>query len=65
MALNGQPIEPGKTYKVAGWASVQENVQGEAIWDVVAKYLRDQRRVSPRKLNNPVIRGLQNNPGLV
>jgi hypothetical protein len=32
---------------------------------VVAKYLRDQRRVSPRKLNNPVIRGLQNNPGLV
>jgi len=65
MALNGQPIEPGKTYKVAGWASVQENVQGEAIWDVVAKYLRDQRRISPRKLNNPVIRGLQNNPGLV
>nr|MCU0952658.1 5'-nucleotidase C-terminal domain-containing protein [Burkholderiaceae bacterium] len=43
MRLAGKPIDPNKTYKVAGWASVQENVQGEPIWDVVAKYLRDQK----------------------
>ncbi|MFN9030871.1 MAG: thiosulfohydrolase SoxB [Betaproteobacteria bacterium] len=62
MRLNGRPIEPGKTYKVAGWASVQEDVQGEPIWDVVAKYLRDQKRITPRKLNNPRI-ALPSNPG--
>ncbi|MCA3218840.1 MAG: thiosulfohydrolase SoxB [Burkholderiales bacterium] len=62
MRLNGRPVEPGKTYKVAGWASVQEDVQGEPIWDVVAKYLRDQKRITPRKLNNPRI-ALPSNPG--
>jgi S-sulfosulfanyl-L-cysteine sulfohydrolase len=64
MVLNGRPIEPAKTYKVAGWASVQDNVRGEPIWDVVASYLRDRKRIAPRQLNNPTIRGLSSNPGL-
>ena len=64
MMLGGKPIEPGKTYKVAGWASVQENVQGEPIWDVVAKYLRDEKVLKPRKLNLPTIKGMKGNPGL-
>jgi len=64
MRLAGKPIDPRKTYKVAGWASVQENVQGEPIWDVVAKYLRDQKVLTPRKLNLPIIKGMQGNPGL-
>ena len=64
MRLAGKPIDPKKTYKVAGWASVQENVQGEPIWDVVAKYLRDQKVLTPRKLNLPIIKGMQGNPGL-
>jgi sulfur-oxidizing protein SoxB len=63
MRLDGRPIEPGKTYKVAGWASVQEGVKGEPVWDVVAKYLREQKRISPRKLNAPTIR-LPANPGV-
>ncbi len=64
MMLGGKPIEPKKTYKVAGWASVQENVQGEPIWDVVAKYLRDQKVIKPLKLNLPAIKGMKGNPGL-
>ncbi len=64
MMLGGKPIEPKKTYKVAGWASVQENVQGEAIWDVVAKYLREQKVIKPLKLNLPTIKGMKGNPGL-
>ena len=35
LTLNGKPIDANKTYKVAGWASVQQ-VAGEPIWDVVA-----------------------------
>ena len=64
MALNGKPIEPGKTYKVAGWASVQEGVTGEPIWDVVAKYLRDQKVLKAPRLNTPTIKGMKGNPGL-
>ncbi len=42
----GEPIEAGKRYTVAGWASVKENVQGPAVYDVVEKYLRTQSNIS-------------------
>jgi len=64
MTLGGKPIDPKKNYKVAGWASVQEGATGEPVWDVVAKYLREQKVVRPRKLNLPAIKGMQGNPGL-
>ncbi len=64
MTLGGKPIEPGRTYKLAGWASVQEGVTGEPVWDVVAKYLRDQKVLKPRTPNLPVIKGIKGNPGL-
>ena len=64
MRLNGKPIEAGKTYKVAGWAPVAEGAKGEPIWDVVAGYLRDRKAVPPLRLNQPVIKGVSNNPGL-
>lgn len=40
-----QPIEPERNYVVAGWASVNEGVQGPPIWDVVSKYLADVKTV--------------------
>ena len=63
MTLNGKPIDPSKNYKVAGWASVQQ-VEGEPIWDVVARWLRPQGRVHGVNANQPDIVGLQNNQGL-
>jgi len=64
MRLNGKPIEPGKNYKVASWASVQEGVTGEPVWEVVAKFLRDQKTITPRQLNLPQMTGIKGNPGL-
>ena len=43
----GTPLEPGKTYVVAGWGSVNENVEGPAIWDLLGDYLKSQRELSP------------------
>jgi S-sulfosulfanyl-L-cysteine sulfohydrolase len=63
MKLNGKSIDPSRTYKVAGWASVQEGVTGEPIWDVVATYLRDRKVIKPR-LNLPDMIGVKGNPGL-
>jgi sulfur-oxidizing protein SoxB len=64
MRLNGEPIEANKTYKVAGWASVQEGVKGEPVWDVVATYLRDRKVIAPRRLNHPMLTGVAGNPGI-
>lgn len=64
MTLKGQLIEAGKTYKVAGWASVQEGAQGEPIWDVVSGYLRDKKVIKGVQINTPRIIGMDGNPGL-
>lgn len=36
----GAPIEPAKAYTVAGWASVNQAVEGPPIWDVVEEHLK-------------------------
>lgn len=41
----GEKVDPGKTYVVAGWASVNEGTQGPAIWDVVEDYLKREGTV--------------------
>ncbi|MGA0187333.1 MAG: thiosulfohydrolase SoxB [Burkholderiaceae bacterium] len=64
MRLKGKPIEPKKTYKVAGWAPVAEGASGEMVWDVVETWLKDKKRVAPRKLNTPKLVGMKGNPGL-
>jgi sulfur-oxidizing protein SoxB len=64
MTLKGKPIEADKKYKVAGWASVQEGVQGTPIWDVVSGYLRDKKVVKQLKINAPKVIGMEGNPGL-
>ncbi len=65
MTLRGKPIDPNKSYKVAGWAPVGEGVKGTPIWDVVAEYLRDVKVVKQVKLNQPKVIGMGNNPGMV
>jgi len=64
MRLDGKLLDAGKTYKVAGWAPVAEGVQGEPIWDVVTKYLRDRKSLPAPKLNVPKLVGVEGNPGI-
>lgn len=64
MRLGGQPIDAAKTYKVAGWAPVAEGAKGEPIWDVVETWLKSQRTVTTRRLNQPRLIGMQGNPGM-
>ena len=67
MELDGKAIEPSRSYTVAGWAPVSEEARaagGEAVWDVVARYLRAQKSIAPRKLNLPRIEGIVADPGL-
>jgi sulfur-oxidizing protein SoxB len=52
---------------VAGWAPVSEeakNAGGEAIWDLMARHLREVKTIKAVKLNEPVIKGVKGNPGM-
>lgn len=64
MRLGGKPLDASKKYKVAGWAPVAEGATGEPIWEVVSRWLRDKKTVTPRKLNTPRLIGVAGNPGL-
>jgi sulfur-oxidizing protein SoxB len=67
MSLNGKAIEAAKTYKVAGWAPVAEeakNAGGEAIWDLVGRYLRAKKTLPAPDLNLPGLVGVDGNPGI-
>ncbi|MEM6355506.1 MAG: 5'-nucleotidase C-terminal domain-containing protein, partial [Pseudomonadota bacterium] len=37
---DGSPIDPARSYTIAGWASVNEGTEGPAIWDVVEAHIR-------------------------
>ncbi len=66
MRFAGQPIDASKTYKVAGWAPVQETSKnaGPPIWEVVETYLKAQKVIKPVKVNNPQLLGMDGNQGL-
>jgi S-sulfosulfanyl-L-cysteine sulfohydrolase len=60
---NGKPLDVGKTYRVAGWASVNPQ-SGKPVADVFASYLRTMKDVRPKKLNKVALKGVGGNPGL-
>jgi len=64
MRIRGVPMAAGKRYKVAGWAPVAEGASGEPVWDVVARYLRSKRIVTARRVNQPKVLGVKDNPGI-
>jgi sulfur-oxidizing protein SoxB len=59
---NGRPIESGKSYKVAGWASVNEQ-KGAPVWDVFAKHLR-AGKMSDQRGSGVMLKGVADNPGI-
>ncbi|MDE2379099.1 5'-nucleotidase C-terminal domain-containing protein, partial [Bradyrhizobium sp.] len=59
---DGRPLEAGRRYKVAGWASVNAQ-QGAPVWEVVAKYLRTGR-MPERRGPGVTLKGVDGNPGM-
>jgi sulfur-oxidizing protein SoxB len=45
---SGAPIVADKDYVVAGWGSVNPDVQGPPIWDVIAAHLKGRQMLSPQ-----------------
>ena len=54
---SGQPIDAGKEYVVAGWASVNQGTEGPPIWDVIAKHIEAKKTVKANETSNVKIAG--------
>ncbi|MCW9043553.1 MAG: thiosulfohydrolase SoxB [Pseudopelagicola sp.] len=54
----GEPIDPSKTYQVAGWASVNEGTEGPQIWDVVEDHIRKKGTVHVEPHENVKVTGV-------
>ena len=59
---NGHTMQAGKRYKVAGWASVNEQ-SGAPVWDVVARHLKSGKPPN-RSLPGVTLKGVEDNPGI-
>jgi sulfur-oxidizing protein SoxB len=60
---DGTKLEANKTYRVAGWASVNLPQDGKPVWDVVAAWLKTQKTAAPARMNRVTLKGIDNNPG--
>ena len=50
LTRTGEAIEPNKSYTVGGWASVNEDVEGPAIYDLMEDYITKKGTI---RLDNP------------
>ena len=66
MRIGERPVEPRKTYKIASWAPVAEDFrdEGEPVWDLFARYLREKKIVRPSRLNVPRLIGVKGSRGI-
>ncbi len=67
LRLHGKLLDATRLYKVAGWGAVSEESRergGEAIWDLMARYLRQQKTIPALKLNVPGLVGAGSDAGL-
>jgi sulfur-oxidizing protein SoxB len=58
----GHALEAGKSYKVAGWASVNQQ-SGKPVWEVFADYLRSGETLLPNG-KTVTLKGVEGNPGI-
>ena len=57
LRATGKPLEAGRDYTVAGWASVNEATEGPPIWDVVMNHVKKQGVVAPKANRVRVVGG--------
>lgn len=58
MISTGDPIEADQSYVVGGWASVSEEVEGPAIYDLVENYITKEKMIAPKHSGNVRVIGM-------
>jgi S-sulfosulfanyl-L-cysteine sulfohydrolase len=55
---DAHPIDPSKDYVAAGWASVNEGIEGPPIWDVVINHVGKKKVVAPKESGHVRVLGI-------
>lgn len=55
---SGDAIDPAREYMVAGWASVNENVEGPPIYDLLSRYIENHKVINIQSNTNIKITGV-------
>ena len=55
LRLGDEPVTANKRYRVAGWASMADAVEGEPIWNVVERWLKAHGPVKNVRVNRPQV----------
>lgn len=55
---SGEAIDPQRNYVVAGWASVNENVEGPAVFDLMENHILDKKVVTMQPNNTVKVAGM-------
>ncbi len=58
MISTGESIEADQSYVVGGWASVSEEVEGPAIYDLVENYITKEKMIAPKHSGNVRVIGM-------
>lgn len=65
---NGEKVEVEKTYKLAGWATVNRTPDGRLMWDIVRDYILESKDsdavLNLAKINRPKLVGVDDNLGV-
>ena len=59
LVRNGKAIENSKNYVVSGWGSVNKNVEGPPIYDLLEKYITEQRLIKPKNPGSVKVLGME------
>ena len=43
LLATGDPIDPARDYIVAGWASINEDVEGPPVYDLLSRYIENHK----------------------
>ena len=54
---SGAPVEASKEYTVAGWASVNPDAEGPAVYDLVSDYIAEKKHIAAGERKNVTASG--------
>ena len=54
----GAPIEANKSYVVGGWASVNPDTEGPAIYDLLENYIQRKNLINPSSVGAVTVKGM-------
>ena len=58
MLSTGEYIDPSKKYIVGGWGSINPDVEGPAVFDLLEKYISEKKLIKPNFKNTVEIKGI-------